>query len=60
MSLYRTLRSFIGKNFVRPFEDFCAVNYPALNDFIFYHLRHRTRREDLGDAYFMRVSKLEN
>lgn len=60
MSLYRTTRSFIGKHFVRPFEDYCAVNRPELYEKIFYNLRHKTRREDLGDAFFMQVNGYED
>lgn len=60
MSLYRTTRSFIGKHFVRPFEDYCAVNRPELYEKIFYNLRHKTQREDLGDAFFMQVNGYED
>lgn len=60
MSLYRTTRSFIGKHFVRPFEDYCAVNRPNLYEKIFYNLRHKTRREDLGDVFFMQVNGYED
>lgn len=56
MSLYRTVRSFIGRNFVRPFEDYCAVNRPELYEKIFYNFRHTTRREDLGDVFYMQVN----
>lgn len=60
MSLYRTVRSFIGKNFVRPFEDFCAVNRPEIYEFIFYNLRHNTKREDLGDVFFLQMNGYED
>ncbi|MBO4779318.1 MAG: hypothetical protein J5497_01640, partial [Selenomonadaceae bacterium] len=56
MSLYRTVRSFIGRNFVRPFEDYCAVNRPELYEKIFYNFRHTTRREDLGDVFYLQVN----
>ena len=56
MSLYRTVRSFIGRNFVRPFEDYCAVNNPELYEKIFYNFRHTTHREDLGDVFYLQVN----
>lgn len=56
MSLYRTVRSFIGRNFVRPFEDYCAVNRPELYEKIFYNFRHTTHREDLGDVFYLQVN----
>ena len=60
MSIYRTARSFVGKNFVRPFADFCAVNHPVFYERIFYNLLHRARREDLGDVFFMQVKSCED
>ena len=60
MSLYRTVRSFIGRNFVRPFEDYCALNRPDIYEFIFYNLRHKTRREDCGDAVFLEMNGYED
>ena len=56
MSLYRTVRSFIGRNFVRPFEDYCAVNRPEIYEKIFYNFRHTTRREDLGDVFYLQIN----
>ncbi len=50
MNFYRTARSFIGRNFVRPFENFCALNRPEVYDYIFYRLRNTTSFEDCGDA----------
>lgn len=60
MSLYRTIRSFIGKHFVRPFADYCAVNRPNLYEKIFYNLVHRTHREDCGDAVYLQINGCEN
>lgn len=60
MSVYRTVRSFIGKNFVRPFEDYCAVNRPDIYEKIFYNLRHTTKREDCGDAFYLQVNGYED
>ena len=60
MSLYRAVRSFIGRNFVRPFEDFCAVHRPEVYEFIYYNLRNETQREDCGDVFFMQVKGLES
>lgn len=48
------------KNLLRPFADLCAVNYPRLYEFIFYNIIHRTHREDLGDAFYLRMSDFEN
>ncbi len=56
MNFYRTVRSFIGRNFVRPFEDFCAVHCPKIYEFIFYRLRHTTHVEDLGDTILLQTS----
>ena len=60
MNLYRSVRSFAGKNFLQPFMDFCALNYPALYEFIFYNVYHKTQREDCGEVYFLRVNDLED
>lgn len=60
MSVYRTVRSFIGRNFVRPFEDYCAVNRPDIYEKIFYNLRHTTKREDCGDAFYLQVNGYED
>lgn len=60
MNFYRTVRSFIGKHFVKPFEDFCAVNRPEIYDFIFYDLRKKTRRQDCGDAVFMQTEGFDD
>ena len=60
MSLYRTVRSFIGKNFVRPFEEFCAIYRPGIYEFIYYDLRLKAQREDCGDAFFMQIKGFEN
>lgn len=60
MNLYRTVRSFLGKNFLQPLMDFCALNYPPLYEFIFYNLYHKTQREDCGEVYLLRVSDLED
>ena len=59
MNFYRATRSFIGKNFVRPFEDFCALHRPEVYDYIFYRLRNTTRFEDCGDALFMKTDGLD-
>ncbi|MBR4152956.1 MAG: hypothetical protein IKT98_08370 [Selenomonadaceae bacterium] len=56
MNFYRAVKSFVGKNLLNPFIDFCAANCPALYEFIFYHVYHSTRREDLGDVFFVRIS----
>ena len=55
MNFYRTARSFIARNFVHPIEDFCAVHYPEVYEFIFYRLRHTTRVKDLGDTILLQV-----
>ncbi|MBQ6131585.1 MAG: hypothetical protein IJL12_04515 [Selenomonadaceae bacterium] len=60
MSFYRTARSFIGKNFVHPFEEFCAIHRPEIYEFIYYDLRLKAKREDCGDAFFMQVECMEN
>ena len=60
MNFYRTVRNFIGRNFVRPFEHFCAFNYPTLYEFIYYKLRHSTKREDLGEVFFLQASDFED
>ena len=60
MNLYRTVRSFIGRNFVQPFEDFCAVHRPEVYEFIFYNMRNETHREDCGEAFFMQVTGFED
>ena len=60
MSLYRTVRSFIGRTFVRPFEDFCAVHYPKAYEFIFYNLRHTTQREEFDDATLLKMTDFED
>lgn len=60
MNFYRTVRSFIGKHFVKPFEDFCAVNRPEIYDYIFYDLRKKTRRQDCGDAVFMQTEGFDD
>lgn len=60
MNLYRTVRSFIGRNFVRPFEDFCAVHYPKAYEFIFYNLRHTTRREYFDDTILLQMTDFED
>ena len=60
MNFYHTVRSFIGKNFVKPFEDFCAVNRPEIYDFIFYDLRKTTRRENFGDTVFMQTEGFDD
>ncbi|MBQ7454224.1 MAG: hypothetical protein IJS69_04145 [Selenomonadaceae bacterium] len=60
MNFYRSVKNFIGKNFVRPFENFCAVNRPELYDYIFYDLRQTTRRENFGDAVFMHTEGLDD
>lgn len=58
MSLYRTVRSFVGKNFVRPFENFCALKLPKIYDYIFYDLRNTTRRQECGETIFMQTEGL--
>ena len=58
-NFYRRLKNFIRSHFVERLLDFCAP-YPALYEFVFYNLNHRTRREDCGDAFFMHVSGLED
>ena len=60
MNLYHTVKSFIGKNFLQPFMNFCALNYPRLYEFIFYNIYHTTRREDCGDVFFLHMSDGEN
>ncbi len=60
MNFYRTARSFIGRNFVRPFENFCALNRPEVYDYIFYRLRNTTSFEDCGDALFVQTNGLDN
>ena len=60
MSLYYSVRSFVGKNLLRPFMDFCALHYPALYEFIFYNVYHKTQREDCGEVYFLHVTDLED
>ena len=60
MNLYRPLRSFIGRNFVQPFEDFCAVHRPEVYEFIFYNMRNETHRKDCGEAFFMQVTGFED
>lgn len=60
MSFYRAVRSFIGKNFVRPFEEYCAVHRPEIYDFIYYDLRLKAKREDCGEAVFMQVEGMES
>ena len=60
MSLYRTVRSFIGRNFVWPFEDFCALHRPEIFEFIFYRLRHGASFEDCGDALFIRMQGFDD
>ncbi|MCR5833278.1 MAG: rhamnan synthesis F family protein [Selenomonadaceae bacterium] len=60
MNLYRTVRSFIGRNIVWPFEDFCAVHRPEIYEFIFYNIRHTTRSEDWGDVLFMHTVGMED
>ncbi|MBR0287729.1 MAG: hypothetical protein IJQ82_01995 [Selenomonadaceae bacterium] len=60
MNFYRAVRSFIGRNFVHPFENFCAIHRPEIYDFIYYDLRLETRREDCGDAVFMQIKGFEN
>ena len=35
MNFYRAARNFIGNHFIAPFEDFCAVNYPAFYENLF-------------------------
>ncbi|MBR6712652.1 MAG: hypothetical protein IKI76_06645 [Selenomonadaceae bacterium] len=60
MSLYRMARSFIGRNFVQPFEDFCAIHHPEVYEFIFYNLRNETHRQDCGEAFFMQVTGFED
>jgi lipopolysaccharide biosynthesis protein len=59
MNFYRRARNFIRNHFIEPLLDFCAP-YPALYEFVFYNLNHRTRREDLGDVFFMYVSGCED
>ena len=60
MNFYRAVRSFIGRNFVHPFENFCAIHRPEIYEFIYYDLRLETRREDCGDAVFMQIKGFEN
>lgn len=60
MNFYRTVRSFIARNFVKPFEDFCAVNRPEIYDFIFYDLRKKTFREDCGDEVFIQTEGFDD
>ena len=60
MSLYRTVRSFIGRNFVWPFEDFCALHRPEIFEFIFYRLRHGASFVDCGDAEFIRMQGFDD
>ena len=60
MNFYRRVRSFIGKNFVHPFENFCAIHRPEIYDYIYYDLRLKARREDCGDTIFMRGEGFEN
>ena len=59
MNFYRKLRRFVRNHFLERLLDFC-VPYPSLYEFVFYNLNHRTRREDLGDVFFMHVSGLED
>lgn len=58
-NFYCRLKNFIRSHVVERLLDFCAP-YPALYEFVFYNLNHRTRRDDLGDAFFMHVSGLED
>ena len=60
MNFYREVRSFIGRNFVHPFENFCAIHRPEIYDFIYYDLRLETQRADCGDVFFMQVKGMEN
>lgn len=60
MNLYRIVRSFIGKYFVRPFEDLCAVHYPKVYEYIFYNLRHKTRREYFDDTISFKMTGFED
>ena len=60
MNFYRAVRNFIGNHFIAPFEDFCAVNYPAFYEYLFYNLKHKARREDCGDVFFMQMNGYEN
>ena len=60
MNFYRAARNFIGNHFIAPFEDFCAVNYPAFYENLFYNFKHKARREDCGDVFFMQMNGFED
>ncbi len=59
MNFYRRLRNFIRVHFIERLLDFSAP-YPALYEFVFYNLNHKTRREDCGDVFFMQMNGTED
>ena len=60
MGFYRTVCDLIKNRVFEPLMDFCAPNYPALYEFIFYNLTHNVQREDCGDTFFVHMEGYED